>query len=185
MKKLGYVAGLGLAAAVGIFPSIAPQAADAATAVPAVTKAAPAAGPAVVRLATGGTVTHYAHGVTLYTAPMRLRGNSSSHEARPDGYGQNPGDCGTAKLWTYASNHTYQLSLIGNPGVRLGLGAVETSTNGLTEIPSWVGISAVGQTWTSGRVGIWPGLNANAAVSVGDDQTSIGNCVIYVGAIWN
>jgi hypothetical protein len=135
-------------------------------------------------LANGETITRYANGDTFYTAPMRLAG-TAEHGAHPDGYGQNRGNCGTAKLWTYASNNTYQLSLIGNPGVRLGLGAAETQANGFTAIPSWVGITAVGQTWTSGRVGIWPGFYAWVAWTSGDDQTSIGNCIIAVAAQWS
>jgi hypothetical protein len=144
--------------------------------------ASAAARPATTHLANGETATHYASGATLYTAPMRLR---PAGRVQPDGFGQHPGDCGVAKLWTYPSNHTYQLSLIGYAGVVLGNGWAETSTDGVTEIPSFVGISARGQTWTSGRVDIWPGLFPQLAATVGNDVTSIGDCLITVTAKWS
>jgi hypothetical protein len=143
-----------------------------------------ATSPTTTHLANGETIIRYANGDAMYSAPMRLA-PTARRGIHPDGYGQHTGNCGTAKLWTYASNNTYQLSLIGNPGVRLGLGAAETQANGVTAIPSWVGIAAVGQTWTSGRVGIWPGFFAWVAWTAGDDQTSIGNCIIAVAAQWS
>jgi hypothetical protein len=148
------------------------------------TPAFAAASPTTTHLANGETITRYANGNTLYAAPMRMAA-TAPRGPRPDGYGQNPGNCGTAKLWTYASNNTFQLSLIGNPGVFLGLGAAEVQANGITAIPRWVGIAAVGQTWTSGRVGIWPGFFAWVAWATGADQTSIGLCDIAVGAQWS
>lgn len=143
----------------------------------------------VIRLPNGETITRLPHGVTLYTAPMRFASakpfNGKQASAIPQGYGQNPGDCGTAKLWTYASSWQFQLSLIGNPGVFLGLGAYEMNTNGIGQITTWGAILGQGQTWTSGRVGHEPGLFSNAAAVAGDDQTSEGNCIIAVGAVWN
>lgn len=58
-------------------------------------------------------------------------------------------------------------------------------TNGVGEITTWGAIVGMGTNWTSGRVGHEPGLFANAASVIGDDQTADGNCLIAVGAIWN
>lgn len=44
---------------------------------------------------------------------------------RPDGFGQNTGNCGTAKLWTSAGASQFQLPLIGSPGVMLRLGSYQ------------------------------------------------------------
>jgi hypothetical protein len=62
------------------------------------TPALAAASPTTTQLANGETITRYANGATLYTAPMRLAATARAGY-RPDGYGQNPGNCGTAKLW--------------------------------------------------------------------------------------
>ncbi len=145
--------------------------------------ASAAARPITTHLANGETVTRYANGATLYTATMHFA--KPARGPHPDGYGQNPGNCGLAKLWTYVSNHTYQLSLIGNPGITLGGGSAETSTDGVGESPAFVGINASGRTWTSGRRDIWPGLWPTLAVTVGEDATSNGNCLIVVQAPWN
>lgn len=145
-----------------------------------VAAAAPAmasAKPATRHLANGETITHYANGTVLVTAPMHLKRHS-------DGHGQTNGDCGVSKLWTYTSNNTYQLSLIGDPGVTLGGGFADTSTDGIGSLPSVVGIGASGRTWTSGRVGIEPGLFASLAATVGEDTTSDGPCLIAVTAPW-
>lgn len=117
----------------------------------------------------------------LTTAPMHFKFTSGKNS----GFGQTQGDCGTSKLWTFASNHTYQLSLIGNPGVVLGNGWAETSTDGVSEIPSFINFSPRGQTYTSGRVGIWPGLFASMAATVGSDATNEGDCLIAVAAPWS
>jgi hypothetical protein len=148
------------------------------TGVAATAPAMAATRPVTRHLANGETIIRYSDGTVLVTAPMRPRRHS-------DGYGQNPGDCGTAKLWTYTSNNTYQLSLIGDPGVTLGGGFAETSTDGIGSLPSFIGINASGRTWTSGRVGIDPGLFASVAATVGEDTTSIGACTIAVAAPWS
>lgn len=64
-------------------------------------------------------------------------------------------------------------------------GWADTSTDGFGEVPSFIGISTTHQTWTSGRVGIWPGLFANEAATVGADATSMGECLISVAAPWS
>ncbi len=133
--------------------------------------------PVTRHLANGETITRFASGTVLVTAPMHLKRHS-------DGHGQTNGDCGVSKLWTYTSNNTYQLSLIGNPGVTLGGGFADTSTDGVGSLPSIIGINASGRTWTSGRVGIEPGLFATFAATVGEDTTSDGPCTIAVGAPW-
>ncbi len=168
-RLLGKLCLLGAASTLGItLASAAPASASTA--------------PATVRLANGETITRYSNGNVLITAPMHLKNAS---RMIPDGYGQTNADCGTSKLWTYASNHTYQLSLIGNPGVVLGNGWADTSTDGIGEIPSVIGISARSQTWTSGRQNIWPGLFPSVAATVGADATSIGECLIAVAAPWS
>jgi len=158
-----------------------------ATSGPAATAATHTRARSATTLPAGETVTHYADGRTLYTMAMKFAPKAGrAAGVRPDGFGQNPGDCGTAKLWTYAGSHQFQLSLIGNAGVFLGLGAYEFTTNGVGSLPVWGAIEGKGQTWTSGRMNVLdPGLFAGAAVVAGDDQTSEGNCIIAVGAIWN
>jgi len=140
--------------------------------------------PVTVHLADGETITHYSNGNVLVTAPMHLKTKIKGRVV-PDGYGQDNGDCGVSKLWTYASNHTYQLSLIGDPGIVLGNGWADTSTDGFGEIPSFIGISTNHQTWTSGRQNIWPGLFPSEAATVGADATSAGECIIAVAAPWS
>jgi hypothetical protein len=137
-------------------------------------------------------VTHEANGVTVYTVPMKFKRAPAALAGRvpdlvnPDGYGENPGDCGTAKLWTYAGSHQFQLSLIGNAGVFLGLGAYEFTTNAVLSLPVFGAIEGKGQTWTSGRVNVpAPGLFAKTAVVGGEDGTSEGNCIIAVTAPWS
>jgi hypothetical protein len=103
-----------------------------ATSGPAASAATHTRATSAATLPAGETVTHYADGRTLYTIAMKFAPKAGRATGiRPDGFGQNPGDCGTAKLWTYAGSHQFQLSLIGNAGVFLGLGAYEFTTNGI------------------------------------------------------
>ena len=165
---LGAVAlGMGVA-------TVAAPAADAATVAQPAPKTI-----ATNSLAPGETVSHLPGGVTVHTVPMVHR-SAASHGVHPDGFGQNDGDCGTAKLWTYAASSQYQLSLIGNVP-SLGLGEYEFNTNGQYQTPSIGAIVASGDTWSSGRVGANPGLFATAASVSG----VVGDCSISVGAVWN
>jgi len=57
-------------------------------------------------------------GIKSVTVPMTFAnpsGPAGRGGIRPDGEGQNPGDCGLATLWTNASANQYKLGLASKP----------------------------------------------------------------------